>query len=261
MKTLGFQPRHLVALVLGSRCWWRWAVPWPGWDCYIPRRGSMRSWSPVENGGRVRDHHRNDLAVFGCDGAGRSVGRPLPAVRPSRMTTLGRVASQGITSRGRPVLWSAYSLRNLWARRVTTLLTLLGLWPVVFVFVAILMLAYGLSGRWAGPGSRQRDCDEFRALSLKSKAACRVIRPGYRRRSRRSSPWQTIRLRRCGRLLCNSLCANRKAGSPQPASHCVARRPMPLRCVPWCISFQGRLWQPGTTEVIVGTQVAVKQFP
>ena len=42
------------------------------------------------------------------------------------------------------VLWGAYSLRNLWARRVTTSLTVAGLGLVVFVFVAVLMLTYGL---------------------------------------------------------------------------------------------------------------------
>jgi putative ABC transport system permease protein len=54
------------------------------------------------------------------------------------------------------LLWSVYSLRNLWARRVTTLLTLSGLGLVVFVFVAILMLAHGLErtmGRTGDPAN------------------------------------------------------------------------------------------------------------
>jgi hypothetical protein len=54
------------------------------------------------------------------------------------------------------LLWSVYSLRNLWARRVTTLLTLSGLGLVVFVFVAILMLAHGLErtmGRTGDPSN------------------------------------------------------------------------------------------------------------
>jgi ABC-type lipoprotein release transport system permease subunit len=37
-----------------------------------------------------------------------------------------------------------YSFRNLWTRRLTTLLTMLGVALVVFVFVAVLMLANGL---------------------------------------------------------------------------------------------------------------------
>ncbi|MCX5727432.1 MAG: hypothetical protein NTZ28_01060 [Nitrospirae bacterium] len=42
------------------------------------------------------------------------------------------------------LLWGAYSLRNLWARRVTTALTVTGFGLVVFVFLAVLMLAHGL---------------------------------------------------------------------------------------------------------------------
>ncbi|NMC75658.1 MAG: ABC transporter permease, partial [Geobacteraceae bacterium] len=38
----------------------------------------------------------------------------------------------------------SYSLRNLWTRRLTTVLTAGGMSLVVFVFAAILMLAEGL---------------------------------------------------------------------------------------------------------------------
>ncbi|HEY4491085.1 MAG TPA: ABC transporter permease, partial [Acidobacteriota bacterium] len=38
----------------------------------------------------------------------------------------------------------SYSYRNLWTRRLTTLLTMLGIALVVFVFAAVLMLASGL---------------------------------------------------------------------------------------------------------------------
>jgi phosphate starvation-inducible membrane PsiE len=38
----------------------------------------------------------------------------------------------------------SYSFRNLWTRRLTTLLTALGMALVVFVFSATLMLAEGL---------------------------------------------------------------------------------------------------------------------
>ena len=38
----------------------------------------------------------------------------------------------------------AYNFRNLWTRRLTTLLTVSGMALVVFVFASILMLADGL---------------------------------------------------------------------------------------------------------------------
>ncbi len=38
----------------------------------------------------------------------------------------------------------SYSLRNLWKRRLTTILTVSGMALVVFIFAAILMMADGL---------------------------------------------------------------------------------------------------------------------
>jgi putative ABC transport system permease protein len=37
-----------------------------------------------------------------------------------------------------------YTLRNLWTRRLTTALTITGIALVVFVFTAVLMMAYGI---------------------------------------------------------------------------------------------------------------------
>jgi ABC-type lipoprotein release transport system permease subunit len=46
-----------------------------------------------------------------------------------------------------------YSLRNLWTRRLTTLLTAGGIALVIFVFTAVLMLAYGLEKALVATGS------------------------------------------------------------------------------------------------------------
>ncbi|HET9233580.1 MAG TPA: ABC transporter permease, partial [Candidatus Eisenbacteria bacterium] len=48
-----------------------------------------------------------------------------------------------------------YSLRNLVARRITTAFTVLGMALVVFVFAAVLMLAYGLERTLVTTGSEQ----------------------------------------------------------------------------------------------------------
>jgi ABC-type lipoprotein release transport system permease subunit len=48
----------------------------------------------------------------------------------------------------------SYSLRNLWTRRLTTVLTASGMALVVFVFAAILMLAAGLQQTMVETGSR-----------------------------------------------------------------------------------------------------------
>ncbi len=66
------------------------------------------------------------------------------------------------------VLWGAYSLRNLWARRVTTMLTVTGLGLVVFVFVAILMLAHGLERTMGKTG------DQANAILLRKGALSEI---------------------------------------------------------------------------------------
>ena len=47
----------------------------------------------------------------------------------------------------------SYSIRNLWTRRLTTVLTASGMALVVFVFAAILMLAQGLRQTLVTTGS------------------------------------------------------------------------------------------------------------
>ncbi len=46
-----------------------------------------------------------------------------------------------------------YTLRNLWTRRLTTLLTITGIALVVFVFAAVLMMAYGIQKTLVETGS------------------------------------------------------------------------------------------------------------
>ena len=48
----------------------------------------------------------------------------------------------------------SYSVRNLWTRRLTTVLTASGMALVVFVFAAMLMLAEGLKKTLVETGSR-----------------------------------------------------------------------------------------------------------
>lgn len=48
-----------------------------------------------------------------------------------------------------------YSLRSLWTRRLTTILTMIGVALVVFVFAAVLMMAHGLQHTLVATGSDQ----------------------------------------------------------------------------------------------------------
>jgi len=47
----------------------------------------------------------------------------------------------------------SYSYRNLWTRKLTTLLTLIGIALVVFVYTAVLMLDNGLKKTLVATGS------------------------------------------------------------------------------------------------------------
>jgi putative ABC transport system permease protein len=49
----------------------------------------------------------------------------------------------------------SYNIRSLWARRLTTILTVGGIALVVFVFAAVLMLAYGLKKTLVSTGSEE----------------------------------------------------------------------------------------------------------
>ena len=156
------------------------------------------------------------------------------------------------------MLWSAYSVRNLWARRVTTLLTLSGLGLVVFVFVAILMLAHGLEqtlGRTGDPANAillsKGALSEIESSLSRDQTGVLASQPevvtlaDHQAAVREIALQLTLRKQEGGGLASLSL----RGSSPDA----FAVRPR-VRLV------QGRLWQPGTTEVIVGSQVA-KQFP
>lgn len=62
-----------------------------------------------------------------------------------------------------------YSIRNLWSRKLTTILTALGMALVVFVFSAVLMLAHGLKKTLVSTGSPNN------ALVLRRSATSEVM--------------------------------------------------------------------------------------
>jgi putative ABC transport system permease protein len=47
----------------------------------------------------------------------------------------------------------SYIARNLWVRRVTTVLTACGMALVVYVFATVLMMSEGIRARWWPPAS------------------------------------------------------------------------------------------------------------
>jgi ABC-type lipoprotein release transport system permease subunit len=157
------------------------------------------------------------------------------------------------------VLWGAYSLKNLWARRVTIGLTMVGMGLVVFVFMAVMMLAQGLEramGKTGDPANaivlRKGALSDLESAITREQAAIIAVQPevlltpeGRLLAVREVALQITLHKPGTGNLTSLSL-----RGS---APDVFAVRPR-IRLV------EGRSWEPGTTEIIVGSQVA-KQFP
>lgn len=157
------------------------------------------------------------------------------------------------------LLWGGYSLRNLWARRVTTVLTVAGMGLVVFVFLAVLMLAYGLErtlGNTGDPANgivlRKGALSEIDSSISRDHAKVIALQPGIRQ----TSEGKPVAVSEIGLQLTlrkakeRSLASLSLRGTTHDA---FAVRPK-VRLV------QGRVWEPGTTEIVVGTHVA-RQFP
>lgn len=154
-----------------------------------------------------------------------------------------------------------YSLRNLLARRLTTFLTALGMALVVFVFAAIVMLGEGLRQTLVDTGSWDN------AFVLRKGSETEVQSTMDRDQAAVIETWPEVAMGQDGgRLLAKELMVlmvleKRGGGTANvpirgmdsgPGRTSLALRPV-VRVV------AGRLPQPGTSEIMVGSSV-VKGF-
>jgi ABC-type antimicrobial peptide transport system permease subunit len=152
----------------------------------------------------------------------------------------------------------SYSIRNLWTRRLTTLLTASGISLVVFVFTAVLMLAYGLEKTLVETGSNDnaiviRHGAESEIMSLIDRSAANVIK---------SQP--EIAVDSQGMPLAVSevvvLISLPKRATHKPSNVLIrGGSPESLLMRPQIKLIAGRLYQPGLSQAIVGAAVA-KRF-
>ena len=148
-----------------------------------------------------------------------------------------------------------YSLRNLLARRLTTLLTAGGMGLVVFVFAAIIMLAEGLQQTLVDTGSYDN------ALIIRRSAETEMQSTLYRAQAGIVESQPEVALGQDGRpLLAREvvvLIALPKRGSAS-RTNVVIRGigPGSLALRPQIKLIAGRLPQPGSTEIMVGQSVA-----
>ncbi len=155
----------------------------------------------------------------------------------------------------------SYSFRNLWKRRLTTLLTVSGMTLVVFVFAAVLMMAAGLQKTLVETGSpnnvvvvRKASTSEVMSTIERKVASIVEMLPQVAA----GNQGQPMMAKECVVLI-----ALKKKGNEQSSSHSnvvvrgIEAESLPLR--PQVKLVAGRLSRPGSSEVIVGNSI-VKGF-
>ncbi|MBT0653670.1 ABC transporter permease [Geomobilimonas luticola] len=149
----------------------------------------------------------------------------------------------------------SYSMRNLWTRRLTTVLTASGMALVVFVFAATLMLAEGLRKTLVETGS-------YDNVVVIRKSANSEVQSGVDRGQASTIESQPEVARGSdGRLLLAKelvvLINIPKRESNKPANVVIRGiAPASLLLRPQVRLSEGRMPRPGSAEVIAGTSIA-----
>jgi putative ABC transport system permease protein len=149
----------------------------------------------------------------------------------------------------------SYSFRNLWTRRLTTLLTASGMGLVVFVFAATLMLAEGLQQTLVATGSPDN------VMVLRKSANSEVQSAVERGQAALIESQPEVAVGPDGNALLAKelvvLINLRKRGSDKPANvviRGVSAASLQLR--PAVRLKEGRLPRPGSAEVVAGESIA-----
>ena len=151
----------------------------------------------------------------------------------------------------------AYNFRNLWTRRLTTILTVSGMSLVVFVFASILMLAEGLQKTLVETGSYHN------VVFLRKGSNSEVVSGVTRQQASILETFPEIAMGPRGQKLLSKelvvLIALTKKGSDKPSN--VVLRGMDensLLLRPQVRLVEGRLPRMGSTEVIAGMSIVQK---
>ncbi len=151
----------------------------------------------------------------------------------------------------------AYNFRNLWTRRLTTILTISGMALVVFVFASILMLAEGLQKTLTETGSFDN------VVFLRKGSNSEVVSGVTRQQASILETFPEIAVGPKGQKLLSKeavvLIALTKKGSDKPSNvvlRGIDENSLFLR--PQVRLVEGRLPRMGSTEIMVGTSIARK---
>jgi ABC-type lipoprotein release transport system permease subunit len=149
----------------------------------------------------------------------------------------------------------SYVGKNLWTRRVTTLLTAGGLALVVFVFAAVLMLDAGLKQTLVATG------EDDNVVAIRKGAGTEIQSGVTRQQAAVIETHPAVASGADGRPLASKetvvLIALKKAGAAKPANVVIRGvSPASFSLRPQVRLAQGRRFAPGSTEVVVGAAIA-----
>jgi ABC-type antimicrobial peptide transport system permease subunit len=149
----------------------------------------------------------------------------------------------------------AYSLRNLWTRKLTTALTAGGMALVVFVFAAVLMLEEGLRKTLVETGSPDN------AVVIRKGSGSEVQSGVERLQAAIVESQPEVALAANGERMVSKelvvLISLDKRGTDKPSNVLIRGvAPMGLELRPQVTLVAGRMFRPGTAEVIAGRSIA-----
>ncbi|MFQ5751482.1 MAG: ABC transporter permease, partial [bacterium] len=150
-----------------------------------------------------------------------------------------------------------YNLRNLLARKLTTALTVLGIGLVVFVFTAVLMLANGFENTMVSTGDRNN------VIFLRKGSDSEISSSVPREQANIIKTLQEATLGDDGKplvtgevVVINNLHKRANGRTSNVVVRGVSAESFKMRSKIHIIA--GRMWQPGTSEIITGKGVAEK---
>ncbi|QSN65164.1 MULTISPECIES: ABC transporter permease [unclassified Caballeronia] len=148
-----------------------------------------------------------------------------------------------------------YVARNLWARRLTTLLTASGLALVVFVFATVLMLDAGLKKTLVSTGERDN------VVVIRKGAETEIQSSVDRAQANVMAMHPSVAMNRDGQPLASKetvvLISLIKLGANTPANVVIRGvSPMGVELRPQVKLSAGRMFRRGSSEIIVGSNIA-----
>jgi len=149
----------------------------------------------------------------------------------------------------------SYIVRNLWVRKVTTLLTAGGMALVVFVFAAVLMLSEGLKKTLVATGSHEN------VVIIRRSAETEVQSSVYRDQASLVASIPEIAYGPGGARMVSKevlvLMVLPKRGTSSPSNVTIrGLSEMGPALRPQVRLVEGRMFRPGTSEIIAGAKIA-----